>query len=264
MMFVGNSFSFIAGLGSGAAGGILAGLFGVGGGLVLIPLLAFFLHLNQHQAQGVTLAAMLLPNGLPAVIHYRRRGVPIHWPLVVLLTAGFLVGVFGGAQLANLIPSVPLRYGFVALLLALGVRTYMLDTPGGTEPAAVGEPGFSRIWVPGLLIGCAGGLASGLLGIGGAILMNPLLAWRLRLPQHQVQLTSLALMLAPIGLPGVLVYAKAQNGLPWWILTGVALGFAAGAYGGARLAMRLHGTHLRRIYAGVMVLMAVLLLLRRA
>jgi uncharacterized membrane protein YfcA len=113
-----------------------------------------------------------------------------------------------------------------------------------------------------LLIGLAGGFASGLMGIGGAILMNPLMVWRLRLPQHQAQLASLAMMLPPIGLPGVLVYAQSQSGLPWMILAGLALGFLLGAYGGARLATRIRGPRLRKIFSGVMVLMAGLLLLR--
>ena len=63
----GPSFQFLAGAGSGFAGGMLSGMFGVGGAIVQVPLLALALHLDQHQAQGATLAAMLLPNGLPAV-----------------------------------------------------------------------------------------------------------------------------------------------------------------------------------------------------
>lgn len=59
---------FIPGLGTGLAGGVLSGLFGVGGGVVMVPLLGPFLHLDQHRAQGATLAAMLLPTGLPAVV----------------------------------------------------------------------------------------------------------------------------------------------------------------------------------------------------
>jgi uncharacterized membrane protein YfcA len=255
-------FEFLAGMGSGIGGGLLAGLFGVGGGLILIPLLAFFLKLDQHQAQGITLAALLLPNGLPAVLHYRRRGVPIIWPLVGFLICGFVGGVWSGAKIANLIPSAPLRITFVIMLLALATRMYFLRTPEDSagQPAPVRS--IEEIWLPGLLIGLAGGFASGLMGIGGAVLMNPLLVWRLRLPQHQAQLTSLAMMLPPIGLPGVLVYAQSQSGLPWMILAGLAVGFLLGAYGGARLATRIQGPRLRKSFAGFMVLMAGLLLMR--
>jgi len=259
-----DAWQFLAGVGSGASGGILAGMFGVGGAIILIPLLAFFLRVDQHRAQGLALAALLLPNGLPAVLHYRREGVPIHWRLVAFLAVGFMGGVWAGALLAIQIPTGPLRYGFIGLLLFLALRTALKKDEDGEREFNEDIPmALSRIWLPGLLIGLAGGIASGLLGIGGALLMNPLMVSRLRLPQHQAQLTSLALMLPPIGLPGVIVYARAQHGLPWLILGGLALGFMCGAYGGARLATRMNGSRLRVVYAGMMGLMALLLIFRR-
>ena len=253
---------FAAGMGSGIGGGLLAGLFGVGGGLILIPLLACFLKLDQHQAQGITLAALLLPNGLPAVLHYRKRGVPIHWPLVGFLICGFMSGVWSGAKAANRIPSTPLRMIFLTLLLVLAARMYFQKSDQDRTEQSYVQPTPSEVWLPGLLIGLLGGFASGLMGIGGAILMNPLLVWRLRMPQHQAQLACLAMMLPPIGLPGVLVYAQSQKGLPWMILAGLAVGFLAGAYGGARIATRIRGSQLRKGFAGIMVLMAGLLLMR--
>ena len=137
-----------------------------------------------------------------------------------------------------------------------------MKSPKGQAEPAFQPLSFREVWLPGLLIGMAGGFASGLMGIGGAILMNPLMVWRLRMPQHQAQLASLAMMLPPIGLPGVLVYAHSQQGLPWMILAGLAVGFLAGAYQGARLATRIQGPRLRKIFAGVMVAMAGLLLMR--
>jgi hypothetical protein len=75
----------------------------------------------------------------------------------------------------------------------------------------------------------------------------------------EAQVTSLALMLPPIGLPGVLVYARAQGGLPWAVLAGVAVGFALGAFLGARVAMGLRGPALRRGFLGLLLAMAALL-----
>lgn len=250
----------LAGFGSGLGGGVLSGMFGIGGGVVLVPLLGLALGLNQHQAQGVTLAAMLLPNGLPAVLHYRRRGVRILWRLVGLLVLGFLGGVALGSWLANRIPEVPLRWGFTALLVFMA---YRMLAPGGRaedRPELEALPGGA--WPAAVLIGIAGGVASGLLGIGGGLVIIPLLAFAFAMPQHQAQATSLAVMLPPIFLPGVLVYAEAQRGLPWAILGGVALGFMAGAALGARLATSVKGPSLRIAFAVVMVGMAVLLLLR--
>jgi len=250
----------LASLGSGVCGGLLSGLFGIGGGIVLIPLLGLVLGLSQHQAQGVALAAMLLPNGLPAVLYLRRMGITIRWSLVAMLTAGFLPAVWLGARIANLIPESPLRLGFAAVLAVLSVRTLVQRERAGRQVAGAAPPRLQRTWAPGLGIGMAGGFASGLLGIGGGILMIPLMGWWLKLPQHDAQTTSLVFMLAPIGLPGVWVYARSGTGLPWLALGGVALGFMGGAYAGARIATRIHAPRLRQGFALLMAAMALMLL----
>ena len=256
---MGSTFQFFAGMAAGLGGGLLSGLFGVGGGLVLIPLLALLLGLHQHQAQGVTLAALLLPNSLPAVLHFRSRGIPVHWPLVGALIVGFLPGVWAGAQVANRIPEWPLRIGFVCFLLLLAIRTFLQkrSLPGADE-----EPRPAPPWAPGLAIGLVGGLCAGLLGIGGGVVMIPLMVIWLKLPQHEAQLASIAVLLPPVGLPGVLVYARSQQGFPWMVLIGLALGFQAGAFGGARMATQIAGLRLQKLFAVVMVLLAGILLVR--
>ncbi|MGA2080923.1 MAG: sulfite exporter TauE/SafE family protein [Holophaga sp.] len=252
-------FEGAASLLAGLSGGLLSGLFGIGGGVVLIPMLSFALGLPQHQAQGVALAAMLLPNGLPAVIYLRRVGVMIHWSLVGMLTAGFLPAVWLGAVVANRIPDTPLRLGFACVLLVMAASLLRQSGhPPGRLPSAV-PMGLDRAWLPGLAIGLAGGLASGLLGIGGGVIMVPLLVWMLRLPQREAQTTSLVFMLAPIGLPGVWVYAHSDAGLPWMALGGVALGFLGGAYLGARVAVHTRGRRLRQGFALLMAVMAAVL-----
>lgn len=255
-------WGLLGGLGSGLAGGVLSGLFGIGGGIVLVPLLGVLLHLKQHQAQGVTLAAMLFPIGLPAVLHYRAQGVAIRWKLVMLLLVGFLAGIWTGAVVANRIPEGPMRWGFIGFLLFLALRALLQETRARkSAERPLGETS-TEIILPGLVIGFAGGLASGLLGIGGGLIVIPLLGWWLGLPQHEAQVTSLALMLPPIGLPGVLVYAQSQNGLPWLVLAGVAIGFMGGAALGARLATRTKGPALRWAFIGLILAMAALLAAR--
>lgn len=246
---------FLAGAGSGLIGGLLSGLFGIGGGIVMVPLLGLALGLDQHRAQGVTLAAMLLPTSLPAVLHYRTRGIPIHWSLVGWMMIGFLPGIVAGSLGANLIPSGPLRWGFAGFLVLLAGRTLL------RKPAAAGSqqsPSDAGTF-PAIAIGLAGGVSAGLLGIGGGVIIIPLLAWRCHLTQQEAQLQSLVLLLPPLGLPGVLVYARAQGGLPWTLLGGVAVGFLAGAYLGARAGTSLPGRILQRAFAGLMLLAAALL-----
>ncbi len=256
-----DSNHLLAGLGTGVCGGLLSGLFGVGGGIVMVPLLGAILNLDQHRAQGATLAAMLLPTGLPAVLQYRRRGIASSFPLVGVLILAFLFGITGGSLVANHIPSNALRWGYAAFLVFLAVRTFLRQEPAmvdrGVEPFDL-----SGLWTWGLPIGFLAGVMSGLTGLGGAVVVIPLLASRFKMTQHEAQLASLMMLLPPIGLPGVYVYARAQGGLPWLVILGVAIGFAVGALGGARVAMRTRGAKLKQIYAGVVLLMALLVALR--
>ncbi len=252
----------LLGVAAGLAGGALSGLFGVGGGIILVPMLALALRLDQHRAQGVTLAVMLLPIGLPAVLQYLRAGVRIRWVLVGTLVLGFLFGIFAGSELANAIPEPMLRWGFVVFLLFIALRMALQKDGRVGRTGAMELPGRSY-WIPGLAIGFLGGAASGLLGIGGGLVIIPLVAMWLGYTQKEAQVTSLAVMLPPIGLPGVWVYAKAQQGLPWLIMGGVALGFGVGAYAGARGATCMQGPRLRQAFAGFVAVTALLLALKR-
>ncbi|MBI4912724.1 MAG: sulfite exporter TauE/SafE family protein [Acidobacteria bacterium] len=254
---VDGAHQFLAGLGSGLAGGLLSGAFGIGGGIVLVPLLALALHLDQHRAQGVTLAAMLLPNSLPAVLHFRRQGVAIHWGLVAWMTGGFLPGLVAGSFAANAVPGRPLRLGFACFLVLLAAGVWR---SASRAPSAPGDSQAGRFPpLPAAAIGLAGGACAGLLGIGGGVVVIPLLLWAFPLSQREAQLQSLVLLLPPLGLPGVLVYA-ASSELPWLLLGGVALGFAAGAALGARATSRMRGPWLSRGFALLLVAMAALLL----
>src|SRR5512137_71334 len=102
----------------GLVGGMLSGVFGIGGGIVLVPMLGLLLGLSQRDAQGVTLAVLLLPIGLPAVLAYRKR-VVIPWPLVAALIAGFVAAVGPGARLAAGMDGRLLRAIFSVMVVAV-------------------------------------------------------------------------------------------------------------------------------------------------
>ncbi len=241
--------------GAGLAGGLLSGFFGVGGNVVLVPLLALALGLAQHDAQGLTLAALLPPLGAPAVWEYRRQGVPVPWKVVGLCGAGFLPAVPLGSLAAQALPAQALRLGFALLLVVAARRAWRGRgaSAQGAE-AALGLP--SRWVVIALGAGALSGFASGLLGIGGAIILIPVLTGALRLSQRQAQLASLVMLLPPLALPAVLIYARAQASFPWGALVPVALGFTAGAFGGAWLSHRLSAARLERGFAVLLALSA--------
>jgi uncharacterized membrane protein YfcA len=243
----------LGGLAAGLAGGLLSGMFGIGGGIVLVPLLGLLLGLHQLEAQGVTLAVLLLPIGLPAVLAYRKR-VAIRWWLVAALVAGFVASVGLGAQAANAMSDRPLRLLFAVFVVAVAAQMWRGQgaRPPGTHPGtAAGPNNLNGLW-----IGAIGGFLAGLFGVGGGIVMVPLLVLVLRLEQHEAQATTLAAMLPPVGLPGVLAYAHARGSLPWLLMGLVAAGFAAGAFAGARIAVRTRTGPLTRAFVLFLLVVA--------
>ncbi|MEK6650121.1 MAG: sulfite exporter TauE/SafE family protein [Bacteroidota bacterium] len=105
----------------GMAAGVLAGLLGIGGAIVIIPVLVFAFGMTQQQAQGTTMAFLTLPVGiLGAYVYYERGLVDVRWAL--LLAVGFVVGSFVGARIATTLSNEMLQKIFGVLLIGLGIR----------------------------------------------------------------------------------------------------------------------------------------------
>lgn len=104
----------------GLAAGMLSGLVGVGGGIIMVPALVFFMHYTQHQAQGTSLAVLTLPVVIIASVYYyyqcQKLGTPIDLKVVGLLGAGFLVGGFFGSKIALAINQELLKKIFAVIL----------------------------------------------------------------------------------------------------------------------------------------------------
>jgi uncharacterized membrane protein YfcA len=104
----------------GLAAGILSGLVGVGGGIIMVPALVFFMNYNQHQAQGTSLAVLTLPVVILASLYYyhqcQKAGTPIDLKVVGLLAGGFLIGGFFGSKLALMINQDTLKKIFAVIL----------------------------------------------------------------------------------------------------------------------------------------------------
>ncbi len=258
----------------GVLAGTLSGFLGIGGGAVLAPLLVLAFHTEQHRAQGISLAALVPPVGLPAVLTYRRAGVPVRTRLVVFLVLGFLGGAAAGAYLAHRVPTRELGWLFAVFLGVSAIRAVMAARAGsraGASSVSDRSAGASladidaSIPVPALVgvgIGLAAGIMSGLLGVGGGLVALPLLRRFAKLGRLEAQATTLAMLLPPIGLPAVFVYAQEQGGLPWLQLAAVGVGFAAGAALGAYGAGRVPERMANRAYAVFLAIMAVVLIAR--
>jgi uncharacterized membrane protein YfcA len=152
--------------GIGVAAGLLSGLFGVGGGIIMVPLLVAWFALDQRRASATSLLA-IVPIATASAIGYARNGN-------VDLAAGLLLlvgGVVGGQLGARLLPRTPiatLQLWFGILSLATAARLVI----GGSSSAL---SGLGAVWEGGLLVlvGVAAGTLAGLLGVGGGIIMVP-------------------------------------------------------------------------------------------
>jgi uncharacterized membrane protein YfcA len=114
--------SFLAFLSLGLFAGILSGLMGIGGGLVMVPLLIFLFNYSQKTANGISLVAMLLPVGILAVWQYYRDGhiqITPHIQGGLIIGAGIFFGAWVGARLASIIPA-PIASKIFAILLIVG------------------------------------------------------------------------------------------------------------------------------------------------
>lgn len=109
----------------GLSAGTLSGIFGIGGGTILIPGLIFLAGLTQHEAQGTTLAILLLPIGLLAVMRYYRSG-HVNFYIAVFICVGFLIGGLLGANIAEALSNLILRKAFGIFLIIVALYTIFM------------------------------------------------------------------------------------------------------------------------------------------
>jgi hypothetical protein len=252
----------------GACAGLLAGLLGVGGGLVIVASLAWLLPLQgvpaeqlMHVALATSLASIVLTGLSSARAHSRRGGVL--WPSVWTLVPGLMLGGVFGALLASTLASDSLRYGVAGFCLLAGSQL-AFGTPRSSVPR---EDAPRSPWLAAAGVGIGG--LSAVVGIGGGSLTVPLLVW-LGVPPVRAVGTSSACGVA-IALSSALSYAVLAPPAPMlsgsigYVYLPAALGIALAsvvfAPAGARLAHRLSGPALKRIFAGFLYLVGASLLL---
>lgn len=110
----------------GLLAGVLSGLIGVGGGIIIVPALIFFLGFTQKQAQGTSLGLLLLPIGILAVINYYRAGY-IDVKVVLVMALAFVAGGFLGSKIALVISEAALKRIFAIVLFYTGFKMLGFD-----------------------------------------------------------------------------------------------------------------------------------------
>ena len=110
----------------GIAAGILGGMVGVGGGIVIVPALVFFLGFSQKMAQGTSLGILLLPVGLFGVMQYYKEGY-VDMKVVLIISAGFLLGSLFGSKLALSLPQDAVKKIFAVLLIIVAIKMLFFE-----------------------------------------------------------------------------------------------------------------------------------------
>jgi uncharacterized membrane protein YfcA len=180
----------------GLVAGFCSGLFGVGGGIILVPLLVLVLGVGQRRASATTLAAML-PTSLTGTAGYALQG-HVYWLAGGILIAGAVSGAVLGSWLLHRIPQRLLRWVFIVFLLAVAVRMiYFIPDRASDLELTLGI-------AAGLIgLGAATGMVSGLLGVGGGAIAIPGLMLLFAFGDLTAKGTSLFMMI-PTAMAGTL------------------------------------------------------------
>jgi uncharacterized membrane protein YfcA len=175
-------------IGLGLVAGFLSGLFGVGGGILIVPALVLVLGMEQRLAHGTSLAAVL-PIAIAGVIGFALED-SVDWPATAALVAGAMAGAVIGTHALHVLPTRVLGYAFAAVLLASAIRLVLDQSEGG------GRGDFDVAMAVGLvLVGVVAGTLAGLLGVGGGIVMVPAMILFFGIPAAVAKGTSLAVII---------------------------------------------------------------------
>lgn len=236
----------------GIIAGIMSGLFGIGGGIIMVPSLIAFFGMDMLNANATSLAAMLLPVGILGVIAFYKAGY-INVRNALWISVGLLSGSFFGAELAVSVDVKVLSKLYAAFLLYVAIG--YLDIPRllgwkkkpKIESPVSGENIHYSFWLF-ICLGLFAGVIAGLFGKGGGLVIVPMLIKFFRYDTKAASATSLAALQLPVGLPSVIVYAQA--GYLNWLYAGLmALGIVFGVFFGTKLAIKLPATTFKKVYA---------------
>lgn len=245
----------LAYLAIGAATGFFAGLLGIGGGTIIVSSLAlmyaaqgFAPQYVMHMAIGTSLAAIMAGAWASFRTHHRHQSVD--WVVVRAMIPGLLAGVLAGAVVARFLDSAFLKYVFLGFMVVITAQMVLGVRPRTTRAL----PGRTGLTAMAVFIG----VASSLFGGGAAAVGVPFLTW-CSMTMHRA-IGTVAAMGFPVAIAGAAGYAIAGSsvsGLPPWsvgfvylpALVGISIASLVVAPFGARLAHRLKGPALRRIFA---------------
>ena len=228
---------------AGLATGVMSGAFGVGGAVISTPAIRA-LGASAAVAVGTTLPS-IIPGAVSGTIRYRPQGL-IEWRIVALTVPAGIITAVVGAELAHALPGNghPLMVMTAALLLWSGIRLVRDRPEVDHRPASVLSRRHHTVVTTG--VGAMAGLLSGLLGIGGGVVMVPAFRNLLDLPIKRAIATSLVCV-GCFAVPGTLTHA-ANHDIDWPFAFWLTVGVVPGAALGARASIRADDHRLRVVF----------------
>jgi uncharacterized membrane protein YfcA len=189
-------------MGFGVGAGLLSGMFGLGGGIIIVPGLMFALGMDQRRAHGTSLAGVFLIS-LSSFFTYWTHD-QIDWPVVLWLSIGSVAGSLIGAELLKRVSKRTLTLAFIAVLVIAGVRMFFeIDSSGEMVLTTA-----TAIWL--VVIGLVVGALAGMLGIGGGLMTVPILVVLFHVSPALAKGTSLAVVI-PTAFSGTLQNLRNKN-----------------------------------------------------
>lgn len=234
----------------GLAAGLLSGVFGVGGGILVVPALVLFVKMDQRIAHGTSLAAVL-PISMASLVTYWVQG-NVDWPVAAWLAIGAVAGAVLGTKLLHVLPHKALAIGFSALLLVTAARLFMAGDAAG-RAALDWQTGAVLI-----AVGLVTGILAGLLGVGGGVVMVPAMMMILSEESVLAKGTSVAVII-PTALMGTWRNRRNDNA-DLRAAAIVGLGGIASAVVGGWIAGRMDETLSNVLFAILLVVVAARLL----
>lgn len=251
----------------GLVAGVAAGMFGIGGGAIIVPALTLLLAFPIHEANGTSLAALLPPVSLFAVLAYYRAGT-IRISTALWIGLGIVFGGILGAKFALGLDQGILRRLYGLFLLYMGwrysePRKWLAErqSQSAASEATASTAAPQAEWYRLLPLGVLAGILAGLFGIGGGVIIVAVLVEFFHFNHKQAVGTSLAALLPPVAFGAVLEYYN-DGQLDIAVAALVAIGLVAGSIAGARLALGMPAKTVKRLYGVFLFMIALRFLLQ--
>ena len=250
----------------GICAGILAGMFGIGGGIVIVPALVLIFGMSLLAASGTSLAALLLPAGITALLQYKRAGL-LNIKISAIVAFGIFCGSAIGANVALNIDNILLKQIYGLFLIWAGIKfARPLDlfqtNKKNKEPDKTREDYENLKLYIFFAVGIIAGIAAGMFGIGGGIVITAFLIGILKLPAKNAIAISLASLLLPVGLPGVIsYYMKGYIEVLPAIM--IAIGIELGSAFSANFAIKMKSDYIKRLYGCFIILIGIYFIIQK-